>query len=108
MQLTSVAEGSVPGPGGVAVDVVLRAAGCNVRVIRIGPGHALPAHTHGASDVVLHVVEGTGRIDLAEGAEIAPGTLVHLHGDEALRVANTGPADLVLLGVFAPPFPAGG
>jgi quercetin dioxygenase-like cupin family protein len=87
---------------------LLDATHCNVRVIRLAPGQALPPHTHGASDLMLYVVEGTGRLEAPEGAiAFTAGSLAHLRGDEELRVSNPGPVGMTLLAFFAPPFPTG-
>jgi quercetin dioxygenase-like cupin family protein len=82
---------------------------CNVRVIRLTPGQSVPPHTHGASDLMLFVVEGSGVLDTADGTEtITAGTLAHLRGDEELRVTNDGDTGLTLLAFLAPPFPPAG
>ena len=78
----------------------------NVRLIRLSPGHSLPPHTHGASDLMLFVFEGSGVLGTADGTEaIAAGTLAYYRGDEELRVTNDGGAGLTLLAFLAPPFP---
>ena len=81
----------------------------NVRLIRLSPGQSLPPHTHGASDLMLFVVEGSGVLETADGTEaLAAGTLAYYRGDEELRVANDGGAGLTLLAFLAPPFPPAG
>lgn len=78
----------------------------NVRLIRLSPGQSLPPHTHGASDLMLFVVEGSGVLETSDGTEaLAAGTLAYYHGDEELRVTNDGGAGLTLLAFLAPPFP---
>ncbi len=84
----------------------LDATNCNVRVIRLSAGQSLPAHTHGASDLMLYVVEGDGQLGTPGGdVSFAAGTVAHLRGDEALRVVNTGTSGMTLLAFLAPPFP---
>lgn len=85
---------------------LLEGSRCNVRIIRLSPGQALPPHTHGASDLMLYAVEGEGT--LASDAGTAPfvaGSLAYFRGDEELRVANAGETGLTLLAFLAPPFP---
>jgi len=78
----------------------------SVRLIRLSPGQALPPHTHGSSDLMLLVVEGEGSLDAPGGTvSLATGTLVHLLGDEELRVSNEGTLGLTLVAFLAPPFP---
>lgn len=87
---------------------VLSGTHSNVRMIRLGPGQALPPHTHGSSDVFLYVVEGTGELDTPDGlVAIAPGDLAQYRGDEELRVANTAEVGMTLLAFLAPVFPPG-
>lgn len=79
---------------------------CNVRVIRLSPGQSLPPHTHGASDLMIYAVEGTGVLTMSDGTEeLAAGSLAHYRGDEELSVTNDGDAGLTLLAFLAPPFP---
>lgn len=78
----------------------------NVRMIRLGPGTALPPHTHGASDLFLYVVEGTGELDTPDGpVPLSAGDLAQYRGDEELRVANNSTGGLTLLAFLAPVFP---
>jgi quercetin dioxygenase-like cupin family protein len=87
----------------------LDGAHSNVRVIRLSPGQSLPPHTHGASDLMLFVVEGSGVLDTTDGTEaIAAGTLAYYRGDEELRVTNDSGAGLTLLAFLAPSFPPAG
>ncbi|CAN5488173.1 hypothetical protein BH10ACT1_BH10ACT1_03530 [soil metagenome] len=89
----------------VAVEV-LAGTHANVRMIRLSPGQALPPHSHGASDLFLHVVEGAGELDTDNGlVAVAVGDLVKYRGDEELRIANTGGTGLTLLAFLAPSFP---
>jgi quercetin dioxygenase-like cupin family protein len=88
---------------------LLDAAQCNVRLIRLSPGQALPPHTHDSSDLMLYVVEGDGEIGTPDGdVGFAAGALAHLTGEEQLRVTNTGTTGMTLLAFLAPPFPPTG
>jgi len=84
----------------------LDGAQCNVRLIRLSPGQALPPHRHGHSELMLYVVEGSGVLETAGGLlDFAAGALARYSGDEELRVRNTGAAGMTLLAFLAPPFP---
>lgn len=84
----------------------LDAEQCNARIIRLAPGQAVPPHTHGASDLMIYVVEGVGRIVTPDGEqELSAGSLAHLRGDEELNVENAGDVGMTLLAFLAPPFP---
>lgn len=85
---------------------VLSGTHANVRMIRLGPGQALPPHTHATSDLFLYVVEGSGELDTPDGlVAIATGDVAQYRGDEELRVANTAEVGLTLLAFLAPVFP---
>ena len=85
---------------------VLAGTHSNVRMIRLGPGQALPPHTHASSDLFLYVIEGAGELDTTDGlVAIATGDLAQYRGDEELRVANTAEGGLTLLAFLAPVFP---
>lgn len=78
----------------------------NVRIIRLGPGQALPPHTHGDSDLFLYIVEGEGQFDTQAGKHVHPaGSLISMKGSEELRVTNTGRTGLTLLAFLSPRFP---
>ena len=78
----------------------------NVRVIKLSPGQALPAHRHGLSDLMLFAVEGEGVLETENGTiAFAAGSLACYRGDEELRVSNEGRVGLTLLAFLAPPFP---
>lgn len=79
---------------------------CNVRIIRLSPGQALPPHTHEPSELVLLVTEGDAVLDTDVGQVPFPaGSLARLDGSEELRVANAGTAPVTLLAYLTPPFP---
>lgn len=90
----------------IVAELFLEGSQSNVRVIRLCPGQALPAHTHGASDLMLFAVEGEGTLDTEEGAvPFNAGSLASYRGDEELRVRNEGETGLTLLAFLAPPYP---
>lgn len=79
----------------------------NMREIRLRPGQALPPHTHGDSDLMLHVAEGNGMLDTDNRtAEFPTGALAYFRGDEELRVRNDDTGGLTLLAFLAPPCPS--
>lgn len=93
-------------PDGFVALEVLSSEHSNVRLIRLSPGTTLPPHTHGASDLFLHVVEGTGELDTPDGpVPFRAGDLAHYRGDEELRLSNNAATGLTLLAFLAPAFP---
>jgi quercetin dioxygenase-like cupin family protein len=106
MQLARLADAPGYDDDHFVAEAFLEATHCNVRVIRLSPGQALPPHTHASSDLMLYVVEGSGQLGTADGdVSFVAGTTAHLRGDEQLRVANTGTTGMTLLAFLAPPFP---
>ena len=78
---------------------------CNVRIIRLAAGQALPPHRHGVSDLMLFVADGEGQLDTPTGTQsFSRGDLAFYRGDEELRVRNAGNAELTLLAFLAPKF----
>lgn len=75
-------------------------------MIRLGPGQALPPHTHGNSDLFFYVAEGAGELDTPNGpVPFSTGDLAQYRGDEELRVTNTTDVGMTLLAFLAPAFP---
>jgi mannose-6-phosphate isomerase-like protein (cupin superfamily) len=67
----------------------------------IPPGRA-PVHSHTYDEVVLILAgQGVAHVDGTEHP-LAPGTCVHLSPGQQHCLENTGPATLVVLGVFHP------
>jgi mannose-6-phosphate isomerase-like protein (cupin superfamily) len=92
-----------PDGQGVFAKPLIEGDQSHVRIIRLAPGEALPAHKHGASDLMLYAVAGQGQLDLADGpVALNAGSLAFYRGDEELRVRNTGGAELTLLAFLAP------
>jgi mannose-6-phosphate isomerase-like protein (cupin superfamily) len=66
----------------------------------IPPGRA-PEHRHAYDEVVL-VLAGLGVVHAGADHPLGPGTCVHLPPGQPHCLENTGPATLVVLGVFHP------
>lgn len=97
MQLTRIADAPGYDTAAIVARPFLDGGQCNARIIRLSPSQALPPHTHGASDLMLYVVEGSGRLDTPDGpVDFDTGTLAHLRGDEELHVHNPGTTGLTL------------
>jgi quercetin dioxygenase-like cupin family protein len=108
MKLVHVADVEHPPEGKFLARPFLEGEHCNVRIIRLAGGQALPPHTHGRSDLMLYVVDGGGELDTPTGAiALAAGDLAWYSGDEELRVRNRGDAEMTLLAFLAPKFAAG-
>lgn len=106
MKILTLADAPSFDPDGFVAGSWLEGSQASVRLIRLAPGQALPPHTHGSSELVLLVLEGEGVLDALGGiVSLATGTLVHLQGDEELRVSNEGTLGLTLVAFLAPPFP---
>ena len=90
----------------VVAEPFLEGSQSNIRVIRLSPGQALPAHTHGASDLMIYAVEDEGVLETGDGrVSFAAGSLAFYRGDEELRVANAGVTGPTLLAFLSHPFP---
>ena len=78
--------------------------GCNSATQFVGlipPGRA-PDHFH-RYDEVIYVLEGEGELEIGgERAPLRPGSCVHLPKPLVHSLANTGGAELQVLGVFRP------
>lgn len=106
MRTTKLSDATPYDPDHVVAEGLLTGPKSNVRIIRLRPGQTLPPHTHGASDLFLYAVEGSGSLDTPEGPiEFEAGTVAHYSGDEELRVTNNGADGLTLLAFLAPVFP---
>lgn len=106
MRIATMADGPQSDSGEAVAAELLRGKHASVRMIRIGAGQSLPAHSHGESDVMLFVVEGTA---ILGGDVPAPaGTIAHLRGEEVLRVRCEDAGGVTLLAFLAPAFPPQG
>ena len=65
---------------------LVRGDRASVRMIRVGAGQSLPAHSHGESDLMLYVAE-VAAILAGEDAEVVAqtGTIAHFRGEEVLK-----------------------
>ena len=104
--MTTLADAPDYDGGRIVAAPLLDGSQSNVRVIRLSPGQTLPPHTHGASDLMIYIVEGSGSLDI-DGGTVAfvSGSLAFFRGDEELRLANNGTTGLTALAFLAPPFP---
>jgi len=106
MKIAHLSDATGYDPSTFVAEPLLDGSVSNVRVIRLSPGQTLPPHTHGVSDLMLHVVEGTSTLVTDQGPQqFTPGSIVFLRGDEELRVSNEDDVGLTLLAFLAPPFP---
>jgi quercetin dioxygenase-like cupin family protein len=103
MKLVRIQDIERPEGQGIFARPLLEDDQSNVRIIRLAPGQALPAHRHGVSDLMLYAASGQGHLDLDAGSvAFVAGALAFLRGDEELRVRNTGADELTLLAFLAP------
>ncbi|SRR6056297_378715 len=106
MKIAHLTDATGYDPSSFVAEPLLDGSVSNVRLIRLSPGQTLPPHTHGVSDLMLYVVEGTSTLVTEHGPQqFTTGSLVFLRGDEELRVTNEGEVGVTLLAFLAPPFP---
>jgi Mannose-6-phosphate isomerase len=80
-----------------------------VVVMSIPPSGEIGLETHATLDQVLVIVEGSGSVTLdAEVRAVRPGTLIQVPAGTQHNVVNTGPTDMRLYTVYAPPAHAHG
>ena len=90
-------------------EVVATGPHSQVVVMSIPPTGEIGLETHSGLDQVLVVVEGSGSVTLdTEVRAIRPGTLIQVPAGTLHNVVNTGPTDLRLYTVYAPPAHAHG
>lgn len=90
-------------------EVVATGPHSQVVVMSIPPTGEIGLETHTELDQVLVVVEGSGSVTLdTEVRAIRPGTLIQIPAGTLHNVVNTGPTDLRLYTVYAPPAHAHG
>jgi uncharacterized cupin superfamily protein len=107
MKITRIPEAVGANPDGIFAMPLLEGNHSNVRIIRLGPGRALPPHRHAVSDLMLFVVAGTGELEQPAGSvPFAAGALAYYAGDEELHVRNVGTVELTMLAFLAPKFAA--
>jgi quercetin dioxygenase-like cupin family protein len=106
MRTIQLSDATPYDPDHIVAVALLTASQSNVRLIRLSPGQTLPPHTHGASDLFLYAVEGSGSLHTTDGTtSFGAGALAQYSGDEELRVTNDGTEGLTLLAFLAPVFP---
>ena len=106
MRIISLADAPAINPDRFVAVSLVETESASMRVIRLAPGQELPPHRHGSSDLLLLAVEGETTIDAPDGPVALPqGSVAVLTGDEELRAANRGTADVTLVAFLAPPFP---
>ena len=106
MEIVRLADAPGYDLNAVVAQPLLEGSQCNVRIIRLSPGQALPPHTHGVSDLMIYAVEGEGALATNGGTvPFVAGSVAFYRGDEELRVSNAGESGLTLLAFLAPPFP---
>lgn len=80
-----------------------------VVVMSIPPSGEIGLETHATLDQVLVIVEGSGSVTLdTEVRAVRPGTLIQVPAGTQHNVVNTGPTDMRLYTVYAPPAHAHG
>jgi mannose-6-phosphate isomerase-like protein (cupin superfamily) len=85
-------------------EVVATGAHAQVVVMTLPPKTDIGLETHDGLDQILVVVAGEGAAILdAEQRAIRPGSLLLVPAGTAHNVVNTGPVDLHLYTVYAPP-----
>ena len=108
MDIMTLADAPAYDADQVVAGIWMTADQCNVRLIRLSPGQVLPPHTHGASDLMLYVIEGSGLVHADDdAAPCQAGSLAYIAPNESLTVHNDGTTGMTLLAFLAPPFPSG-
>ncbi|MFD7101354.1 cupin domain-containing protein [Streptomyces celluloflavus] len=70
--------------------------------IQVPAGGTIPAHAHGASELLLTGLAGVVTASCGCGSKtVAPGTLAMLPAGKELTLTNTGHEDATLLAVFS-------
>lgn len=67
------------------------------------PGQAQSPHSHGGSDKIYYVIDGTARVQVgSQEREATRGTIVLAPAGALHAITNAGPGRLVVLVVMAP------
>jgi quercetin dioxygenase-like cupin family protein len=70
--------------------------------IQVPAGGAIPAHSHGASELLLTGVTGTVQASCTCGTKtVAPGTFAMLPAGKEITLENNGSDDATVLAVFS-------
>lgn len=90
--------------------VVFTGANLQLTVMRLGPGEEIGVEMHDHLDQFLRIEEGSGRVTFGPSAdrideehEVAADWAVVVPGGIWHNVVNTGPGDLKLYSLYAPP-----
>jgi len=106
MRIVSLSQAPAVNPDRFVAVSLVETPASSMRVIRLAPGQELRPHVHGASDLLLLAVEGQATLDTLDGPVLLDaGAVAVLEGQEELRAANRGEADVTLVAFLAPPFP---
>lgn len=103
MQLFRLSDYHTTSPEGFTKRVFQQSPRGLAFTLNFEPGQTLPAHTHGESELLLTVLEGTGEATVdAKKVPLAAGTVLHCDGPETLSMENTGAAILSVLVLLYP------
>jgi quercetin dioxygenase-like cupin family protein len=72
-------------------------------VLNFKPGQGVPAHNHEQSDLIIHVLVGTGEMGV-DGVmhKVTEGDVIHCKGSEVFSLRNNGEKDMSLFIILAP------
>ena len=72
-------------------------------VLNFRPGQGVPPHNHEESDLVIHVLTGSGEMTVDGNLNnITEGDVIHCYGREVFSIKNTGDKDMSLFVILAP------
>ncbi|MTK13962.1 MAG: cupin domain-containing protein [Clostridiaceae bacterium] len=64
-------------------------------MLNLKPGQEIPPHTHGESGLVIHVISGSGILNINSKSEkITAGDIVYCSGSELFSMKNTSEENL--------------
>lgn len=111
VQISTVPRRQAPFPGGpTAATVILPADSDQVAAVQveIPAGSGLPAHDHGASEIVLIPLSGAAELRHdGQARTLSAGMAAHVGRGERVSLANPGPEPASLMVVASPPEFAG-
>jgi len=72
-------------------------------VLNFKPGQGVPAHNHEQSDLIIHVLAGTGEMSV-DGIpnKITQGDVIHCKGTEVFSLTNNSDKDMSCFVILAP------
>jgi len=72
-------------------------------MLNFKPGQELPPHTHEESDLVLHVLKGSGELEVdGKVQSISEGDVVYCEGNEVFSMKNNTEDNLSCFVIIAP------